>query len=565
VGTIRRRLDLSLAAVLLAAAAAPFWAGRFLPFLDLPQHLGLAAVVARHAQPSSALSRYYAVDLHLIPYWGYYGAMWALSRALPVEAASRVLFSAYAVSVPLASAFLLASFGRDRRWAVFSVPLAFGTNLFFGFATFLLSVPLFLLALGLAERHFASARMQPRVAVPLAVTACAVYLFHAQTYVLLGLCTAALLALHGRRVRWFAARSLAFLPSLALFGTWFGRSFVAAGRKGVEEHTAFHRTYGGFGALGAVWEGWRVVLGKIPERLFGAFTDGSDLWLGGLLLVVFVVALALAYGPAPVADRPLSPALSPAGRGRGRMSGARDPDRDRGSRPPIEGRGEGRLRCWLLAHRCDALVLALLASYLFAPMEISGQWYVNPRHLLFAALLLPLLLARPASGLRSAVAAVAAIVALATCANAAREIRAFQRQVGPFDVVAARLPPGGRVLGLPFDFGSSGPVRLWPFLHFACFEQVLADGDVGFSFAGLPSIPVAYRPGMQAPHPYEWTPQAFDWASMGRFYDAFLVSGAPRGRGGDELRRHAEVVATAGPFTLWKPRDGLTGRSPSSR
>ena len=97
-------------------------------------------------------------------------------------------------------------------------------------------------------------------------------------------------------------------------------------------------------------------------------------------------------------------------------------------------------------------------------------------------------------------------------------------------------------------------MRLWPFLHFACYEQVLAGGDAGFSFAGLPSIPVRYRPGMQAPHPYEWRPDQLDWATMGGAYDAFLVSGSPRGRGGAELTRHAEPVVGAGPFTLWKPR-----------
>jgi hypothetical protein len=198
-------------------------------------------------------------------------------------------------------------------------------------------------------------------------------------------------------------------------------------------------------------------------------------------------------------------------------------------------------------------------------MEISGQWYVNPRHLVFAALALPLLLARPADGPRRAIAALAAAVALLACGNAFLKIRAFQRQVGEVAPVLAALPPGGRVLGLPFDLGAAGPVKLWPLLHLACYEQVLAGGDVGFSFAGLPSIPVRYRPGMQAPHPYEWRPEEFDWRSMGRFYDAFLSSGAPRGRGGRDLAANAEPAVRAGALTLWKPRsDRLTPAEGSS-
>ncbi|GEJ57188.1 hypothetical protein [Anaeromyxobacter diazotrophicus] len=518
------RGERAAAVLLLAGAALPFWAGRFLPLLDLPQHLGLAAVIARAGDPASPFGRYYLLDGGVTPYWGYYGAMWLLTRALPVELASRVLLSAYAAGLPLAAAYLLRSFGRDARWAAFALPLVWSTNLFLGFATFLLSLPLFLLALGLVERHLAAERTGAARSLAVALAAALVFLCHAQAYLLLGLGALVLLAAHARGPRWLAARGAAFVPSLALFAAWFGPRF-AAGAASVEEHTARHRTYGGLARLGAVWEPWRTVLGAAPERLFGSFTDRSDQLLGAAAGALFLAALASSWGPAPL----------PAPRGEA-------------------GAAPGRPRRWLLAHRCDLLAAALALAYLLAPIEISGQWYVGPRHLVFAALALPLLLARPPSGRRRWLAGGAAAAGLLLAGDAALQIRAFQRQVGDFGALARALPLGGRVLGLPFDLGAAGPVRLWPLLHFACYEQVLAGGDVGFSFAGLPSIPVRYRPGMQAPHPYEWRPEELDWAAMGAAYDAFLVSGAPRGRGGAELVRHAEPVARAGPFTLWRPR-----------
>lgn len=516
------RLERAAAVLLLAAAVAPFWAGRFLPLLDLPQHLGLAAVIARHGDPASPFHRYYLLDPRVTPYWGYYGAMWLLTRALPLELANRLLLSLYAAGLPLASGYLLRSFGRDARWAVFALPLVWSTNLFLGFTTFLLSLPIFLVALGLAERHLAAPRARPGRALALAGMAALLFLFHGQSYLLLGLGALVLLAAHARGAGWLAARCAPFAPSLLLFAAWFVPRF-AAGEPSVEEHTVRHQTYGGLGRLGAVFEPWRAVLTQAPERLFGAFRDRSDQVLGAAAGAAFLVALAAAWGPAPL--------------------------------PAPRGEGEGSaVRRWLLAHRCDLLVAALVLSYLLSPIEISGQWYVGPRHLVFAALALPLLLARPADGWRRAVAASAAALGVALAAEAALHVRAFQRQVGDFDAVARALPPGGRVLGLPFDLGAGGPVRLWPLLHFACYQQVLAGGDVGFSFAGLPSIPVRYRPGMQAPHPYEWRPDELDWATMGAAYDAFLTSGRPRGRGGAELLLHAEPVARAGPFTLWRPR-----------
>jgi hypothetical protein len=524
------RWERAAAAVLLGAAAAPFWAGRFLPLLDLPQHLGLAAVLARAGDRSSPLAAYYAIDPWPTPYWGYYGSMWALTRIFPLELANRLVLTAYAVGFPLACAYLLASFGRDRRWAVFSVPLVFSTNLFFGFATFLVAVPLVLLGLGLTERHLAGERARARHAVPLALVAVLVYLGHAQAYLVLGLGVVVIGAVHARGLRWAAARSLPYLPSLALFAAWVARSFGAAHR--IRGHTAEYTTLGGVGRLGAVYEPWQVVVRTMPERLLGAFTDRSDMRLGAALLAVFLAALVTCYEP--VKTNPLS----------------------------LEGRGPGRgsVKAWLHAHRADVLVLALLASYLFLPMQITGQWYLNPRHLLFAALAAPLVLARPASGWRAWLAGAAAVVALLACLNTAAQVRAFQAQAGPFQRLELRLPRGGRVLGLPFDLGVAGPVKLWPFLHWACWQQILAEGDVGFSFAGLPGIPVRYQPGMQAPHPYEWRPWDFDWATMGGHYDAFLVTGMPRGRGGQELRRHAVQVAKEGTFSLWVPNAPSAGR-----
>ncbi len=525
-----QRMERCAAAVLLAATAAPFWSGRWLPFLDLPQHLGLAAVLTRYRDPATSFAHYYTLDPRITPYWGYYGAMWILGLGgLPLELANRVLFSAYALAVPLASAYLLASFGRDRRWAVLTVPLVFNTNLFMGFATFLLSIPLFLAALGLTERHLGAERLRARHALPLALASSLVFLCHVQTYLLLGVCVLLLLLVHGRDLRWLVARGAAYLPSLALFGSWSWRSFVAPDAASAEAslvpHTVHHDVFGRLGDLGTVYEPWRVVLATMPQRVVGVFTDGSDQRIALALLAVFGAALATSRGPA---GHP-------------------------GALPPPGG-GGGSWRSWMLRRRCDLLLVALLASYLFLPMQISGQWYLNARYLVFAALALPLLLAGQARGWRMALVGAASALALLACANTAAKVRAFQRQVGPFDEIARQLPPRGRVLGLPFDNGWSGPVRLWPFLHWACYQQAFAGGDVGFSFAGLPAIPVRYRPGMQAPHPYEWRPDEFDWASMGRHYDAFLVSGVPHGRGGLELRRNAAVVARAGPWTLWRPR-----------
>ncbi|HZY04949.1 MAG TPA: hypothetical protein VFF02_15770, partial [Anaeromyxobacteraceae bacterium] len=145
-------------ALLLAAAVAPFWAARFLPLLDLPQHLGLAVAVARAGDPASPFAHYLEVDPWPVPYWTFSGAMWLLQKLFSPEVAGKLVLSGYAAGLPLAAGFLLRSLGRDPRWAVLAVPLVFSTNLFYGFLPFLLGTPLLLLALGLLDRHLAAER-----------------------------------------------------------------------------------------------------------------------------------------------------------------------------------------------------------------------------------------------------------------------------------------------------------------------------------------------------------------------------------------------------------------------
>jgi hypothetical protein len=121
------------------------------------------------------------------------------------------------------------------------------------------------------------------------------------------------------------------------------------------------------------------------------------------------------------------------------------------------------------------------------------------------------------------------------------------------------MEPGGRALGLIFDRGEGGPVNRPVLMHFAAYYPALRGGDVGFSFAGLPAIPVRYRPGSQAPHPSEWRPQDFRWETMGQHYDYFLVNGTARGDA-ERLGEHTDLVAEEGGWRLWARRGGPVGK-----
>ncbi|HEU4383053.1 MAG TPA: hypothetical protein VFR85_06045 [Anaeromyxobacteraceae bacterium] len=524
-------------ALLLAAAVAPFWAGRFLPLLDLPQHLGLAAAVARAGDPASPFAPYLAVDPWPVPYWGFYGLMWLLQRAFSPEVAGKLVLSAYAAGLPLAGGFLLRSLGRDPRWALLSVPLVFSTNLFYGFMPFLTGTPLLVLALGLLDRHLAAERSGPGGAALLGFAALAVFLSHPQPFLLLGFAALLLFGLHWRGPGWAARRALPLLPALALFAAWLGRAFLAP-------PPPFRRPGYSWYGLSASWEPIRDRVGRGMEHLFGSFSDGSDRWLGWALLALLVLSAAARPRPAP--------------------AGA-----------PARAGAEPALRERLRERRGEVLCLGFLFLWLVLPYSVRGQWYLAPRYLTVAAVAAPAFLRAPPAGPRRWLLAAGAALALAFCGNAAWKIRAFQPQMAGLEEVLSRAEPGGRLAGLLFlhrapggavqeiepgpvrhpgldpDQPRPGEQRIASLHHAPAYYQVWRGGDLGMSFAGLPGNPVRYQPGMQAPFPPEWEPGRFDLETMGPWYDWFLLRGAPPDFAA-ALARHAVPVARSGRWELWR-------------
>src|SRR5262249_28483329 len=228
-----------------------------------------------------------------------------------------------------------------------------------------------------------------------------VYVFHAQSYVLLGVCITALFAIHWQGWRWAVRRAPPFGPSLMLFMLWYGSSFPSAMPK-VQTVTSQNEVTRGAGPK-TRYEPIGAVLSKIPERLVGTYNDGSDYRIAGALLAVFLAALVSAGGPLP-----------------------------------------RRLRGMLVERPGEALCLLLFASYVATPIELAGQWYVSPRHLVFSLLLAPAFLNGRATGFRRIFLAPACALGLWASADAATKVRAFQEQVGPFAEVLDHMEPGER-------------------------------------------------------------------------------------------------------------------------
>jgi hypothetical protein len=453
------------------ALAAPFWVGRFVPLLDLPQHLALVAVLRHHGDPAWGFERYFATEWgELTPYWTYYAVSYLLSFVFSVETASRVYLSLYALAFPWAGIALARAFGRSPWLGLLAAPLALNTTLYYGFISYGTGVLLAMVLIADLERGLAAPRFR---GLRHAIGAAFLFFTHVQPFVFY-LAAGALLAASRRDVPWStrARRAAAMLPAaLGLLLPWLYAQ-VGAPRDATARYT-----FGRIGQLGATFTPPLDALRELPRAIAGSFQDRSDL----MLLAFWAVLTAAAFLP---------------------LGG--------GDRRPMRAAGP--------------LVLAV-AAYLLAPMSVTGQWNIGPRFALLAALFVPAL-ARTTRARATVIGTFAVALSLAVGANAARVHAEFDREAGPVDAALAALPRNARVM--PLIFENRGHVlEPWPYLHFGQYAMVRRGGVTSANLGRFAPFPIRLLHPESLPALDAFRPGHFRYAEIGPHYDAFLVRGTP--------------------------------------
>ena len=127
------RCDRWLIAAFVVSAAAmvlPIWIVKYLPLLDLPNHLTAVAVWHYHDDPEWDFARFYKLNLVPLPYWAHYYTVHLLTYVTrSVEVANKIFLTAYALALPAGALALARRFGRSPWLALFVFPLVWNFNL----------------------------------------------------------------------------------------------------------------------------------------------------------------------------------------------------------------------------------------------------------------------------------------------------------------------------------------------------------------------------------------------------------------------------------------------------
>ena len=462
-----------LLAVCAAATALPLWTSAHLPFTDLPQHVAAIGTLRHWWDPVWKSQEYFTLALGQTQYLLYYlvGAVLAFPLGT-AERANLVLLSAVAVAFPYSLRALLKALGADTRLALFGCTLFWSQALLIGFFNYVAAMPLTLWGLALAVRQ--AHEPSRRTFRTLAVVSIALFYLHLSAFVFFApaaaLASVALPSL--QPVRTWPRRLLWLAPVAGLSVLWLVNSPVVHPQS----------------------VGWRqpmLVEFEQPAAALRNLTDALlDIWRGNAdEYSLFALLAAGAFLAWPQ---------------------RREPDERSWKR--------GLVAVW-------AVWAALL--YFAFPVAIGWMWQLNERYALIIALLVPALL-RPARGWRGAIPlALAAGVALFAAGTAFANIRAFEREVGPFDEVLSNAQPGRRMIGMIFD-QNSRVAKFSAFLHFHSYYRARMGGVASFSFAELPQSPLRYRPENAPPAHragWEWHANEFRNDVDGYYYDYVLVHG----------------------------------------
>jgi hypothetical protein len=462
-----------------ASVAAPLWSARYLPFVDYPQHLAQIAAIAHIGDPRFA--PYYELSLAKSQYFSFYAPCVLLAKLVGTELATRIVTTATLAGLPLAVAALLAAHGRSVMPASLSAFVALNVQTFWGFLNFALGVTVAILALAAHARLVA----RPDIRRAALFGAAAFVCFYAHPYAYAWLAAACLvqtlflLPSAGREAAvgatWRAL--LASVPSVVALAFWLFSSRVLE-----------HGDVGPRVTTGANLQDASVkftppleVVAHWRDPSFAFYSDGAGLVLGKLFLgAVGVFAL-------------LRMALFVVRRVRTR---------------------EGTVATGRPSSFAPEAVLALsFATYIFAPESYKLVSDINPRFLVIAFALLPVLapVAMPTPARVVVAAAIAGLLGYHGAVHVAR-FRAFDTEMGDLDAALAKAAPGKRLLGLIFDVWSA-VVSLRPFVHAHQYYQARVGGMAAWGFVELAHSPLAFREGA-APPPFpwgfEWNPDAYD-------------------------------------------------------
>jgi hypothetical protein len=451
--------------------AAALWVTPFPPLIDYPQHVAVAALLRRMADPSSPERALY--ETNLITYnGGFHLVLAGLSFLMRPEVAGKLLLSTYPFLFAYAVLAVVRAAKRPLWYALFAQPITWSFAVGWGFANYFMSVPFVLVAFALWLRSRDGEK--GALAKVMLLSAALSY-----AHVLATLCLCVMIGVAG-------------LASFRSLGETYGARLVGVLKLPLAVWPAIvwsvvvfvHNRY----SPHANWEGWDDGLDDplwykllhVTAYAVGNFSDHSD-----QLLLTVSLGLLIVLWQWPRDKAPADPVMK-------------------------------------------AEAVAWAALYCVIPKVFIATWFIFERFpmfvVVFAAAAAPIVRSSfPAERwIRRGAAAVAMLASLNTLVH----FRVIPDEADA-DAVIDEIPEGKRVIAVTWSNTGQPIVLREMWVHLLAYYQARKSGQIGYSFAKFESMPVHYAIGRAPPG----IPGGMEWdgnkyrptEAYARYWDTVLV------------------------------------------
>ncbi len=460
--------------------AYPFTVVHYPPITDLPFHGSAISILRHYFDPRWHFREQFGLHFVEAPYWAMHGLGALLALVVPIVWATKLASIVLLALLPTGLAVMFHGMRKSPLLGMLGLPFVWNSLTHWGFINFMGAIGLMALVIGLAfmvvDRSTHGRQLGLALAL-LAVFATHIFRFPFALAAVLGVGLVMYPA-----TRRFKPLLLPIVPSLLALAAW---RLTRAKELSAE----------GMAPLRIHW----ARLHEVPGLLFGSFVGPEEHRLAnvmyetvGLLAILCVVGFMV----------------------------------------------ERRWRTWnrrqwtwsisaALVPLCVAAVFLLL--FLCLPMEIGIWWYVYPREIvstLFMAVGVIPDLPR-ASVVRLVLLGALGYATGGQAFYVAKNYALFDAATEDFRRIVAGIPQAPHLGYMVFDH--TGSTRsTTPFIHLPAWVQAEKGGWLSFHFIEWNAWPIRYRrdnPAVPPPTPlrFEWTPERFDIATRGKFFDWFLV------------------------------------------
>jgi hypothetical protein len=540
--------------VMLLLYLMPLLVARFLPFSDLPGHIGVVGALLQSDDSEASIDAYFRLRPQFGPNSLEFYFTWALGRVFDVVTAAKLFAVLCVASLPISVLCLLRVFRRNH-WLVFLVfPFSYPRIMWYGFMGSTLGISLMFgsIAAACVAARSGSVTHSVVVALLLVLTGMSHPFFLAATLPLAALVMVFGLAttrIH-RWQRWIAPA--AFVPVIVVFWGWYSKVF--SGLSVTQPKTG----PGFFEHLSANRPPTTVYLQWLKEWSLGAYrgsVESTVLW--GLAATYLV---CLTFGVAYVGCRSV---LSWAAF-RGRYEPPATPET--GDAAETDAAKTDAAETWSVLQPwrwkapegwvATALFVCMLSAFLYLPGVIKQPvywWAVAQRLVTPLLILCVFLLPRAVPGRFAAVIVLPAILAsgyYGTFLTWDFHAHWNGTEMSQFERALRAIPRGKRVLGL-YDDREHHYAHFQ--LHFGSAYYVALRGGFAVPFPAAPGYEkIAWvYPRRMPPGPPWGKLRAFRYRRHGRHYDYFLIKRHADGQTEWRRRFIKRCIEHCEDFGLW--------------